>query len=55
MDEDKVESKIEEVMEFAQEFGDDTRLFTQEESAEFYDGVAMYCKQRSETIRSEMT
>lgn len=54
MNEEKVEQAVEEVMEQTQEIGDDTSRFSQEESAEFYEGVAMYCKQRADTIRSEM-
>lgn len=49
-----MEQAIEEVMEQAQGIGDDTSRFSQAESAEFYDGVAMYCRQRADTIRSEM-
>lgn len=35
-------------------FGDSTELFTQEESAEFYEGVASAASMRARQIRSEM-
>lgn len=49
-----VEQAIEEIMEQVQEVGDNTRRFTQEESAEFYEGVASDCQTRARTIRSEI-
>lgn len=49
-----VEEEVESVMDQVQEVGDDTRKFSQAESAEFYEGVANACKLRARVIREEM-
>lgn len=49
-----VEKYVEDTMEAISLIGDDMKLLTQEESAEFFEGVASECRTRAETIRQEI-
>lgn len=54
MDDTKVEDLIQEAMDFITNLGDDTRNLSQQESVDFYRGVADDCTERANLIRSEM-
>lgn len=49
-----VDAAITEAVQFVSGIGDDTRRFSQAESAEFYEGVADECTLRAQTISEEM-
>lgn len=48
------EGVIDELNEQVAEVADDTNRWSQEESAEIFEGVAETCSQRARTIREEM-
>jgi hypothetical protein len=52
--EEEVEEAIDDLGEQIAEVCDDTRKWSQEESAQIFEGVADVCVQRARTIRSEM-
>ena len=49
-----METAINEAMEFIGLTGDNSRRLTQAESVEFYESIASECRERAQTIRSEM-
>jgi hypothetical protein len=54
VNEDDIENLISEAMDTVTDLGDDTNRLSQQQSAEFYEGVAEECLARAGTIRSEM-
>ena len=54
MSEQDLDDAIEEATEAIHQIGDDTKRFTQAESAEFYEAVASAASSMAATIRQEM-
>lgn len=52
--EEEVETATDELCESVSEVADDTGRWTQEQSAEIYEGVASSCRERAALIRREM-
>lgn len=53
--EQEIEGIVDDFSEQIAEVADDTERFSQEESAEIYEGIAVSCKMRADAIRQEMT
>lgn len=54
MNDDDIENLISEAMDEVRQRGDDIANLTQQQSVDFYEGVAEECLDRARTIRSEM-
>lgn len=52
--EEEVEIVIDELNQDIADVADDTERFTQEDSAQIFEGIAAVCTDRARTIRQEM-